>query len=137
LFGRKAEVFGHFIVINPKNITIGRNCHINEGVFMHGEGRIIIGDDVALSARCMLLDTSYELDTFAEVRPRPHVNKTIIIEDGAWIGARAVVLPGVTVGKMAIVGAGSIVTRDVPPYTIVAGNPAREIGMVTKQSKAA
>ncbi len=51
--------------------------------------------------------------------------RTVFIDDDAWVGAMSIILPGITVGKGSIIGAGSVVTKDVPPYTIVAGNPAR------------
>ena len=57
----------------------------------------------------------------------------VIIGDRVWIGYRAIVLPGVTIGEGAVVGAGAVVTRDVSPYTIVAGNPAKVIGERTKE----
>ncbi len=130
LFGRPATVFGDFTVIHPENIRMGRNCSINHGVFIHGKAGITIGDDVVLSARCMIIDATLDIETFTQVEPRIYANKPIAIGDGAWIGAAALVLPGVTIGERSIVGAGSVVTRDVPPYTIVAGNPARPIGKV-------
>lgn len=61
-----------------------------------------------------------------------YVVAPVVLEEGCYIGVNAVILPSVTVGKFAIVGAGAVVTKDVPPYTIVAGNPARQIGDVRK-----
>ncbi len=61
------------------------------------------------------------------VNTYPFVGGGVIIEDDCWIGAGAIILNGITIGKGSVVGAGSVVTKDVPPYTIVAGNPARKI----------
>ena len=128
IFRRRVGVFGHFTVGNARNIRIGRDCGINHGVFILGHNRIEIGDGVVLSAASMLIDSGLETFGFAaSIRPK-HIESFVVIEDGAWIGAGAIILPGVTVGKKSIVGAGSVVSRDVPAFTIVAGNPARQIG---------
>jgi len=134
LFGRKAEIFGPFTVIRPKGVRLGSKCAINQGVFLHGGSGITIGDDVILSAGCMIMDFGLDPATFGDLENRRYGDQPIAIDDGAWIGAGAIILPGVRVGTMAIVGAGSVVTRDVPPFTIVAGNPARAIGAVEKKA---
>lgn len=128
MFGRRVGILGDFTVVNPKNVTIGRDCGINHGVFILGSHSVEIGDRVVLSARVMLIDAGLCVGEFAVSDFPSHVGGPVRIEDGAWIGAGAIVLSGVTVGKCAVVGAGSVVTKNVPPYTIVAGNPARAIG---------
>jgi acetyltransferase-like isoleucine patch superfamily enzyme len=127
LLGRRAIVFGNFTVANPKNVKIGANCHINHDVFLLGRVGITLGDNVVLSARCMLLDAGLESRSMAHFQDHAHVDAPITIENGAWIGAGAIILPGVTIGEHSIVGAGSVVRKDVPPRTVVAGNPARII----------
>jgi maltose O-acetyltransferase len=128
LFGhRRIHVHGEFTAINPRNIRIGSNVAINHGVFLLGRTGITIGNDVVLSARCMLVDGGLALDESAPTVDRSHSEAPIVIEDGAWIGAGAIVLAGVTVGRRSVVGAGSVVTRDVPADAVVAGNPARVI----------
>jgi acetyltransferase-like isoleucine patch superfamily enzyme len=127
LFGRKVEVFGPFTVIHPKGVRIGENCAINHGVFLHGGSGITLGDNVVLSARCMILDAGLDPATFAGAANRKYDNRPITIGDGAWIGAGAIVVGGVTIGKLAVVGAGSVVTKDVAANAVVAGNPARPI----------
>jgi acetyltransferase-like isoleucine patch superfamily enzyme len=125
--GRQAAVFGDFTVIEPRNVRIGRNCAINHDVFIHGKCGIDIGDEVVLSARVMLIDTGLDIDTFGEGYPHKYADAPIRIERGAWIAAGAIILPGVTVGERSIVAAGSVVTHDVPPLSVVGGNPARLI----------
>jgi maltose O-acetyltransferase len=124
-FGRPVAVFGNFTVVDASRVRIGRNCAINPGVFILGMSGIEIGDDVVLSARCMLIDGTLNSRASASSGNRVYVDKPIRIEDGAWIGAGAIVLPGVVIGSQSIVGAGSVVTKSVPPLTVVAGNPAR------------
>lgn len=128
LFGhRRIHVHGNFTAVIPRNIQIGNNVAINHGVFLLGHSGIRIGNDVVLSAGSMLVDGGLELDGSARTVERAHSGSPIILEDGAWIGAGAIVLAGVTVGRNSVVGAGSVVTTDVPAGAIVAGNPARPV----------
>jgi acetyltransferase-like isoleucine patch superfamily enzyme len=113
-------------IAGPGLIRIGDRVTINHGCTIVARDAITIGDDVGLAEEVFLMDSSGHGVTGAAVEARP-----IIIEHGAWIGLRAIVLPGVTVGSRSIVGAGSIVTRDVPSETVVAGNPARHIRDLT------
>jgi acetyltransferase-like isoleucine patch superfamily enzyme len=131
LFGQwRVHVHGNFTAITPRNIRIGNNVAINHGVFLLGHTGITIGDNVVLSARCMLVDGGLVLDNSTPTADRAHTGAPIVLENGAWIGAAALILGGVTVGKNGVVGAGSVVTSDVPPNCVVAGNPARIIRRV-------
>jgi acetyltransferase-like isoleucine patch superfamily enzyme len=91
--------------------------------------RVTIGSHVLVSDRVMISDNDgHPLDPTRRNQGAPvdaHTVRPVTIEDGAWIGSRAVILKGVTVGRGAVVAAGAVVTRDVPPYALVAGNPAR------------
>jgi acetyltransferase-like isoleucine patch superfamily enzyme len=128
LLRRKIYAHGFFWVANPRNVAIGRNCSINHGVYILGRNMVNIGNDVVLSARCMLIDAGLDPETFRDPSgPSYRPSTGIVVEDGAWIGAGAILLPGVTVGRKAIVGAGSVVTKSVPAGVVVAGNPARQI----------
>jgi maltose O-acetyltransferase len=132
-FGRwDVSAFGDFTVIHPEKVSIGSNLAINHEVFILGRSGITIGNDVILSTRCMLIDASLIPSTFARTDTRAYSDKPIAIEDGAWIGAGAIVLGGVTIGTRSIVAAGSVVTHDVPPFTVVAGNPAKPIKQVDR-----
>lgn len=122
-FGKRVYVHGRFRVRNRKNLFLGDRCSINHEVYILAYNKIVIGDDVTLSARCMLVDSGLDLDNPG----RRHIKDTIELKRGSWIGAGAIILPGVTVGEFSVVGAGSVVSRDVPPYFVVAGNPARVI----------
>jgi acetyltransferase-like isoleucine patch superfamily enzyme len=106
------------------NISIGNNSCINRRCYLDGRSGIRIGANVNISPEAYLLSLTHDLQD-----PRfSTVGKEVVIHDHAWLGARAMVMPGVTIGEGAVVGAGAVVTKDVPPYTIVAGVPARKIG---------
>ena len=111
------------------NIRVGRNVFINQACILNDIGGIEIGDDVMIGPRVSLLTTGHPLDPGR--RRRQIVAAPVAIERNVWLGAGATVLQGVTVGSDAVVAAGAVVTRDVPPRTLVAGVPAqvlREIG---------
>ena len=91
-------------------------------------GPATIGNDVRLAQNVVLsgLNHTYE-DISRSIHEQGVSTSPILVEDESWIGANAVIVPGVTIGKHAVVAAGSVVTKDVPPYSVVAGNPARVI----------
>lgn len=123
VFGRRVYAHGDFKVGNRRNISIGKDCSINSGVFILGRCRTTIGDRVTLSVNSMLIDSGLDVSA----RHRSHIDGFVSIEDDVWVGAGAIVLPNVTLSRGCVVGAGSVVTRDVPEGCVVAGNPARVI----------
>jgi len=106
------------------HVSIGNNCVINREVYLDGRVGVVIGNNVNVSFQTCILSLHHDHNapTF------PAVGGVVTIHDHAWIGARATLLPGVTVGEGAVVAAGAVVTRDVAPYTVVGGVPARVIG---------
>ena len=123
MFGRKVYVHDFFYVGDRKNVSIGERCTINIGVYIPAQYRVEIGNDVTLSACCMLLDSGLIIGD--KKKSRDHVEGSIVIEDGVWVGAGAIILPNVVLGAGSVIGAGSVVTRSVPRMCVVAGNPAR------------
>ena len=107
------------------NIRIGRRVFVNQGCMLSDIGGIDIGDDVMLGPAVRLITSGHPLDP--ALRRRQIVAAPIRIESGVWLAAGATVLHGVTVGRDAVVAAGAVVTRDVPPATLVAGVPARVV----------
>jgi acetyltransferase-like isoleucine patch superfamily enzyme len=105
-------------------LEIGQHTVIDRDCTLDARGKLKIGNNVNLAPEVMVLTAYHDPDaedTF------PAIHKSVIIEDHVWIATRAMILPGVTIGRGAIVAAGAIVTKDVPPQTIVGGNPARVI----------
>jgi maltose O-acetyltransferase len=127
VFGRPVIIHGNFRVDDPWNVEIGKGCHINRGVFILGNRRIVIGNNVTLSANSMLLDAGLSTEDPNRGLNRSHTSSDIIIEDNVWICAGATVIAGVRIGSGSIIGAGAVVTRDVPANCIYAGVPARFI----------
>jgi len=89
-------------------------------------GPVEIGNDVMLAQHVVLSGLNHSYDNIhLPIKDQPVTTDKIIVEDGAWLGANVVVTPGVTIGKNAVVAGGSVVTKDVPAFSVVAGNPAR------------
>ena len=109
--------FGRFI-------EFGENVFVNFGCTFCDQGGIRLGNRVKLGPNVSLITTNHLLEPD---KRRWMVNKPIVIGDDVWIGAGASVLPGVTIGDGAVVGAASVVTKDVPPMSVVVGNPARVV----------
>lgn len=109
-------------------MDIGSNVFINSNSLLMARGGITIEDNVMLAANVQLLSNNHD-----EYERQVLICKPIHIKEGAWIGAGASILPGVTVGKYAIVAAGAIVTKDVPDYAVVVGTPARVIRTLDKE----
>ncbi|MEM9701368.1 MAG: WcaF family extracellular polysaccharide biosynthesis acetyltransferase [Planctomycetota bacterium] len=106
---------------DPKKLCVGDHCWIGEGVWIDNLAPVTLGNDVCLSQDVYLCTGGHD-----HTRPSfDLITKPITVEDQAWVGARSVLMPGVTVGAGAVVAAGSVVTKDVPAGMIVAGNPAR------------
>ncbi|MQS98513.1 sugar O-acetyltransferase [Lactobacillus halodurans] len=103
-------------------INIGKNVFINHSLITIALGGITIEDNVQVAPGVTMLTANHDIEKMNILKTAP-----ITIKEGAWIGAKAVLLPGVTIGKHAIVGAGSVVTKDVTEYTVVGGNPAKVI----------
>jgi acetyltransferase-like isoleucine patch superfamily enzyme len=110
------------------NLRFGRNVFVNHGCTAMDLGGIEIGDDVMIGPNVHLISSGHPLDP--ELRRSQITTAPIRIGRGVWIAAGATVLQGVTVGDDAVVAAGAVVTRDVPPRTLVAGVPARVIRAV-------
>jgi acetyltransferase-like isoleucine patch superfamily enzyme len=107
-------------------MRFGDRCFVNVGTTIISVEQIVVGDDVAFANDVYVMDSDSH-----GVEGRPHKQAPIHIGDGCWIGARAIILPGVTLGKRVLVAAGAVVTRDVPDDCLVAGNPARVVRELT------
>ena len=127
-------VFMPFITIaNPLDVEIGDTVAINYYTMIVAFAKITIGDDVLIGPRVLIHSGNHRFtDPETRIREQGHDAAPIVIEDGVWIGGHAVILPGVRVGRGAVVAAGAVVTKDVEPYAIVGGVPAKRIGERSK-----
>lgn len=116
--------------VRPHMVSIGKNVVIMPGCLMMSAGGITIEDGAMIAANAQLISNNHDLYERQIITCKPvHIGKN------AWIGAGATILPGVTVGDNAVVGAASVVTKDVPADTIVAGNPAKFIKRIPALSE--
>ncbi len=120
--------------LEQSGIWIGRNCIVGESTVIRGQGGVVIGDNVIVAPRVQIMAVDHVFDD----PTRPILEQGlrafgITIDDDAWIGAGAIILDGVRIGRGAVVGAGAVVTRDVAPHTVVAGVPARLLRRIRRQ----
>jgi acetyltransferase-like isoleucine patch superfamily enzyme len=107
-------------------ISLGRNCTVNSYAILYGHGGLQIGNDVRIAPQVMIMPMNhiYE-DPQVAIRKQGIRTQGIKIEDDVWLGAGAIILDGVTIGKGSVIGAGAIVTKDIPPYSVAVGVPAK------------
>lgn len=127
--GKNSYLTRKVILANTHNIFIGSNSYVNGGMLHAGKkSKIIIGDNCMLSYQVHLRCDTHVIDkTDIPMIMQGMKEKDIVIEDDVWIGYGAQILSGVHIGKGAVIGAGAVVTKDVSPYSVVGGIPARVI----------
>lgn len=113
-----------FYVDYGKHIEIGKGCFIQQCCTFFGRGGITLGENVLVGPKVNIITINHDPDP--ENRSATY-GRPVVIGDNVWIGVNSTILPGVSIGCGAIIGANSVVTKDVPPMTVVAGNPARII----------
>lgn len=116
-----------------RKVSIGRGSFLNFGVWIEASRQVTIGKNVGIGHQVMICTSTHEIGPSGHRAGTPY-GKPVTIGDGAWIGARATILPGVTVGAGAIVAAGAVVAQDVPPNTMVGGVPAKFIKELDKDT---
>lgn len=127
MHGSELHVY-NFRGLPESGIWVGRRCFIGEFCLIRGQGGVRIGDEVLLAPRVQILAVDHLFDDPTQPVIRQGISaQGIAVEDGAWVGAGAILLDGVRVGKGAVVGAGAVVTRDVPPHSVAVGVPARVV----------
>jgi acetyltransferase-like isoleucine patch superfamily enzyme len=119
-----AVMMGNFRLRRPSRIQIGKGTVVGERVELDGRASLFIGNHVNISSEVMIytLQHDYKLSGFE------NAGAPVIVEDYVWLSTRSILLPGIRIGKGAIVAAGSVVTKDVPAFAVVAGIPAKQIG---------
>ena len=130
----KDNIGENSIVVSPirgacvSTVKIGNGVFINSNCLMMARGGITIEDGVQIAANVQLISNNHDPYDLKVLTCKP-----VLIKKDAWIGAGATILPGVCIGKHAVIGASSVVTHDVPDYGVAVGNPARVIKMLDKE----
>ena len=126
--GENSIIYNQLTVVCPKNVTIGKNVTVMNGVLLMSAGGITIEDNVMIAANVQLISNNHDPYDRYIITCKP-----ILIKEGAWIGAGVTILPGVTIGKYAIIGANSLVSKNIPDYGVAVGSPAKVIKYLEKE----
>ena len=120
--GEGTIISNQLTVVAPQNVKMGKHVYVMNGVLLMASGGILVEDYALIAAHAKIISNDHDPYFRPIITCQP-----VIIKEGAWIGAGAAIMKGVTVGKYAIVGANSVVTKDVPDYAVVVGVPAKVI----------
>lgn len=122
--GKNSKIHMWCNFFKPSGVKIGEDTIIGDHVFLDGRAPLKIGSHVDIASQVLIYNSEHDVES-EDFRA---IEKPVTIEDYVFIGPRAIILPGATVGKGAVIGAGAVVTRNVSPFKIVGGVPAKEIG---------
>jgi acetyltransferase-like isoleucine patch superfamily enzyme len=127
--GNRVKIWSHLSITqlsvgDGACLTIGDNTFINTGVIVSVRSAVQIGKNCQIANQVIIMDNDFH---GLEERDKPEHPEPVIIEDDVWLATRCTILKGVKIGRGAVVAAGAVVTRDVPPYTLVGGVPAKII----------
>jgi len=126
--GKKLTLNREVIIEVPQNVSIGDNVHINARCWFSGGGGLTIGNNALIGPHVIIHTANHNYESLStSMDKQGHTFKAVIIEDDVWIGANATILPGVTIKKGCIIGAGSVVTKSTEEYGIYGGVPAKKI----------
>ncbi len=125
--GKGSAIHMHTVFYNPQKISIGEDTIVGEGAVLDGRDTLTIGSHVDIASEVMVYNAQHDINS----EDFHAISAPVRIEDYVFIGPRAIILPGVTLGIGAVVGAGAVVTKDVEPFAMVGGVPAKEIGKRT------
>jgi len=129
--GKQVAVFMHCSFDAAQGLILGENSVVNSKCRLDTRGGIVIGSNVSISSEVVILTADHDINSpVFEGR-----NRSVVIGDHVWVGTRAMILPGILIGRGAVIAAGAVVTKDVPPYSIAAGVPARVINTRTSNLK--
>lgn len=125
------DPYAHVFISGKKDLLqIGQRVAFGEQVSISVNASVVIGDDTLIAAGTRIITSTHDYTNHPVWKER--VDKPVKIGRNVWIGANAIILPGIKIGDHAVIGAGSVVTKHVPERMIVAGNPAKMIGCVSR-----
>lgn len=124
--GRRVVFYPGIWIFPGRNLRLGDDVDLAYGALITTSGGVSIGDRTLVGYGARILSSNHHIPAVPErIFAAGHADAPVIIDQDVWIGANAIILPGVTIGEGAVVAAGSVVTKDVPPWVIVGGIPAR------------
>ncbi len=124
--GENTTIMARFACDYGENISIGSNCYINYNCVVLDCAKVTIGDNVLIGPNCGIYTAIHPLESESRLQGL-ETAQPITIKDGVWLGGNVVILPGVTVGARSVIGAGSVVTKDIPDHVLAYGNPCRVV----------
>lgn len=126
---RNSRIENYNRLKNNPHISIGNRCYIGHYFSILNASAVTIGDDVLIASYVLISSENHGIDPESAIpyMDQPLVSKPVSIGDGCWIGEKVCILSGVTIGRKCIIGAGSLVTKSIPDYSIAVGNPAKVI----------
>ncbi len=128
IMGKRVEIFEGVRINYPERVTMGDGVKISQGVWIQASGYVEIGEDVGIGHGSKIWSADHVFTRIdIPIWDQGHEYAKVAIGKGAWLGANVIVLKGIMIGQGAVIAAGSVVTKDIPNYAIVAGNPARII----------
>jgi acetyltransferase-like isoleucine patch superfamily enzyme len=127
--GKSVHILSRVVILCPAKVTIGDRTVINVNCRLDGNGILVIGNDVMIGPSTQIITASHSFDRLDIPMMYQGINVLpVSIGDDVWLGSNVIILPGVTIGNGAIIGAGSVVNKNVKSFNIVAGVPAKIIG---------
>ena len=121
--GKRCAIASSVRIWAPWNLEIGDFTALGPGAEIYDVDKVKLGSNITISQQAYICTASHDISSLK----KPLITKPITVADSAWVCARSILLPGVTIGEGAVVAAGAVVTRDVEPWTVVGGNPAKLI----------
>ncbi|MGS0534539.1 acyltransferase [Pseudoalteromonas sp. SaAl2] len=126
--GKQSMLWDQVQIDYPSKLTIGENTSVNRGCIINAGGGVHIGNDVLIGPNVTIYSQNHMFKSKTDkINQQGYDYKAVIIEDDVWVASNVIILPGVTIAKGAVVGAGSVVTKNVMEYEVVGGNPAKSI----------
>ena len=123
--GKNVNLYEGVRVHYPQNLFIGDNVAMNNGVWINAVGGVHIGDNTIIGPKVVIHSANHRFERLdIPIQKQGHAKKAVVIEEDVWIAALCVILPGVRIGRGSVIGAGAVVTHDIPPYSIATGAPA-------------
>lgn len=126
--GKNIHICRNYSISSLGNIELGSHIWIGENFYAKGEGGIKIGSGTIISRNVEIWTSNHNYDSL-DLMTIPYdkrfIYKPVYIEENVWIGSRVIILPGIKIGEGSVIGAGAVVSKDIPPYAVVGGNPAK------------